>query len=97
MCSIEAHKKEQKYATDEVSSGGTRPLPSNSTQYGLIYFGLTINFTESWLNYFKYVYLCQKTMYCEEMHDLFKKIPVTLPEPYYYKNRIQLLLTDIGG
>ena len=36
MCSIEAHKKEQKYVNDEVSNGGTRPLPSNSTKCDLI-------------------------------------------------------------
>ena len=31
------------------------------------------------------------------MHELFKKIIITLPEPDDYKNKGQLLLTDIGG
>ena len=38
-------------------------------------------------------------MYCEEICELFKNNFVTIPEPqpYDYKNKGQLLLTEIGG
>ena len=41
----------------------------------------------------------QTEMYCEEMHDLFKKIPVTIPQPKPddYKKKGKLLFIDIGG
>ena len=35
-------------------------------------------------------------MYCEEMHKMFKKIPVTLPEPDNHKKKLQLMLEDTG-
>ena len=53
MCSIEAQKKNQKPVkdhkpvNDKTSSGGARPLPSNSTEEALKPFGLTLNFVES--------------------------------------------------
>ena len=38
-------------------------------------------------------------MYSEKMNEFFKKIPVTIPEPQPEdnKNKIQTLLTDMGG
>ena len=36
-------------------------------------------------------------MFCEEMLDLFHRIPVALPKPVGYINKQQILLTDIGG
>ena len=36
-------------------------------------------------------------MLCEEMLDLFQKIPVTLPKPVDYMKKISILLTDVGG
>ena len=62
-----------------------------------ISFCLTLNFTDSWLKQFKTNYLSQTTIYCEEMHKLLKKTPISLPEPDDCKNKRQLLLTDIGG
>ena len=37
-------------------------------------------------------------MYGEKMSELFNNIPVTIPQPNtdYYKNNIQMMLTDIG-
>ena len=35
-------------------------------------------------------------MFCEEILELFKIMPVTLPKPDDYINKIQMLLTDIG-
>ena len=35
-------------------------------------------------------------MYCEEIHEVFKKIPVTLLGPVDYTHK-RLLLTDAGG
>ena len=37
-------------------------------------------------------------MYCEEMRELFNRIPVTIkePKPDDYKNKRQMLLKDIG-
>ena len=34
-------------------------------------------------------------MFCEEILELFKIMPVTLPKPDDYINKIQMLLTDI--
>ena len=44
-------------------------------------------------------YQRQTTMYCEEMRQLFKIIPVTVTEEklYEYKQKIKVSLIDIGG
>ena len=44
-------------------------------------------------------YLRRTTRYCESIRELFKNIPIAVPEPklYDYKKEIQLLLTNIGG
>ena len=103
LCSIEAHEKNQKSVNkhkpinDKKSSGGDKPLSPNSTEESLKIFCLTLNFTDSWLKQFKTNYLSQTKIYCEERHKLFKKKPISLPEPDDCKNKRQLLLTDIGG
>ena len=72
-------------------------MPPNSTKYDLITFGITLNFIDIFLKPFITSYLHQTKMYCKEMHEMFKKTPVTLLEPDGYKNKRQLLLTGIGG
>ena len=36
-------------------------------------------------------------MFCDEMLDLFKKLPVNFPKPVDYINKIKKSLRDIGG
>ena len=36
-------------------------------------------------------------MFCEEIIELFQKIPAALPKPVYYIKKQQILLTYIGG
>ena len=61
----------------------------------LVSFVLTLNFVEIWLKSSKNNYLHRTTIYFEEINNQFKKISATLLEPDDYKNKRQLLLTDI--
>ena len=96
MWLIEAHERAHKSVNDQSISGDGRPLSSNSTKHDLISFGITLNFIEIWLQSFNANFLCRKTMYCEEIHHLVKKIPDTLMELDNYIKKIQLVLTDTG-
>ena len=57
--SIEAHEIEHTSVNGEASIGGGRTLLFSSTNYSLIYIGLTLNFIESWLKSLKNNYLHQ--------------------------------------
>ena len=56
-------------------------MPSDSKEKYLISFSLTSNFIASWLKQFNNNYEHRTEMFCEEMIELFQKIPVTLPKP----------------
>ena len=90
MFSIEAHGIYHPTINDDTGNGDWIPLPSNSTKYALISLVLTLNFIESWIKSFKDNYLHRTTIYCEEIHDLFKNIIVAIPEPKPddWKNKI---------
>ena len=47
--SVNKHKP----VNEDTSSSGSRPLPLNSTEKELNPFGLTLNFSDSWLKSFK--------------------------------------------
>ena len=99
MCSIEAHDRMHPTEYCDASSGGGRPLPYELKKYVLLSLGLTLNFADSWLQLFKNFFLCLTSVYGDKMSELFKNIPVTIsgPKSRYYKNKIKMFLTNIGG
>ena len=64
----------------DATSGVGRTLPPDSTEYSFLSLVPTLNFVEIWLQSSKTSYLHQKTMYCENMSELFKKIHVDILE-----------------
>ena len=56
----------------------------NSKKEALKPFGITPNFIESWFKPFKMNYENQTEIICEEMLEMFHKIPVVLPKPVGY-------------
>ena len=81
MCSIYAYERNHKLVNEEASSGGVRTQPSNSIEKALKYFFLPLNFIESWLKSYKTNNESRTALFCEEMLELFQKIPVTLSKP----------------
>ena len=65
---------------DNASSGCGRLIPPDSTMDALVSLGLTQKFIDSWLKSFKKNYLQRTMMHGKKMSELFKKIPVTIPE-----------------
>ena len=65
--------------------------------YSLLLFGITPNLLYIWIKLFITNQLYLTTMYCEENHDLFKKIAFTITEAGDNKYKIQLLLTYLRG
>ena len=85
MCFIDAYEKRHTI-WNYNDSGSLKPL------------GLILNFIDSWLQFFEENYSQWTMMYREKMSEMFKNIPVNIPEPNPgdFKNKIQYMFIDIG-
>ena len=78
MCYIDAHEKKHQSFCDDVSNGGSCPLPSNSTIEALVLLGTTIDFIGCWLKSLEQNFIDHCHMYLFNMEQLFQKIIVKL-------------------
>ena len=92
MCSIDAHEKEHQVYCDDGSSGGGRPLPSNSTTEAPDSLGATIDFIGCWLKALEYNFIEYCSMYVFNMKIVFQKILVELTKQSSPK-KTQIIIT----
>ena len=59
--------------------------------------GATINFIDIWLKFFRENFNARCDAYINAMKDMFRKIPQTIKIALTPKQKIQKLMTDIGG
>ena len=59
--------------------------------------GPTLNFIDIWLKLFDDNYDARRVAYITATKDMFKKIPQTMIKAIIPKQKVQKLMTDIGG
>ena len=97
MCSLFAHDKiKPDYKYDEISIGD-RSITKISTTKKLKALGATINFIDIWLKLFVENYDARCVAYINAMKKMFKKTPQTMIKALTPKQKVQKLMTDIGG
>ena len=97
MCSLVAHDKIQPaYEDDEIIIGG-RLIPKNSTVEALEALGANLNFIDIWLKLFEDNYEARCVAYSTDMKDMLKQIPPTIIKALTSKQKVQKLMTEIGG
>ena len=97
MCYLVAHDMLQlNYKYDE-SSIGDREIPNDATIKTLEALGANFNFIDIWLNFLRENYGARCKAYINAMKLMFRKIPQTIKISLTPKQKIQKLMTDIGG
>ena len=84
------------YKYDE-SSIGDRTIPDNATTKTLEELGDTVNFIDIWLKLLHANFNARRDAYINAMKVMFKKIPQTIKIALTTKQKVQTLMTDIGG
>ena len=97
MCSLFAHIKIQSSYEDDESSIGDRSIPKNATTESLKALGNILNFIDIWLKLFEENYDAICVAYITAMKDMFKQIPLNMIKALTPKQKVQNILTDIGG
>ena len=97
MCSLVSHDKLQLYYKDDESSIGDREIPDNATTKILEALGYTINFIDIWLKLFCESFNARCDAYIYAMKYMFMQIPQTVKILLTPKQKVQKLMTDIGG
>ena len=59
--------------------------------------GDTLNFIEIWLRLLRENYDARRVAYSTATKEMFKQIPTTMTEPLITKQKVQKLMTEIGG
>ena len=59
--------------------------------------GATLNFIEIWIKLLDKNYDARRIAYITAMKYIFKKIPTTINKPLIPKQKVQKLMTEIGG
>ena len=99
ICAPNDYETANKTGYDSVKSGVGRPIPKGSTTDALKSLCVGLNFMFTWFKYLEDNYVWHFRSYYENMEQLFKKIPLTNPEPtpqdFRYKQKLDL--SDIGG
>ena len=97
MCSLVAHDNiKPDYEDDEISIGD-RPLPKHATTETLESLGATLNFIDLWLKLLEENYDARCVTNSTDMKNMFKQIPLTMIESLTPKQKVQKLMTEIGG
>ena len=97
MCFLVAHDKIQPYYKDDESSLGNKSIYKDSTPKALGAFGATLNFIDIWLKLFLDNYSARFDAYINSMNKMFKPIPLIVKKALTPKQKVQKLMTDIGG
>ena len=97
ICSLVAHDKFQLYYKDYESSIGSRAIPDNATTKTLEALGSTIDFIYIWLILFRENFNARCDAYINAMKDMFMQKPQTVKIALTPKQKVQKLMTDIGG
>ena len=97
MCCLVAHdilQLDYKYYERSI---GDREIPDNATTKTLDALGATINFIDVWINFFREKLNARCDAYINAMKDMFMQITQTIKIALTPKQKIQKLMTDIGG
>ena len=97
MCSLVAHDRLKPDYWYYVSSIGDGAIPNDATIKTLEAFGATFNFIDIWLKLLREYYCAQSESYINSMKYMFMQIPQNVEIALTPKEKIQKLLTDIGG
>ena len=97
MCSLVAHDKIQTAYEDDEISIGDRSIPKNATTKALKALGANLNFHDIWLKLFEDNYDAIFLAYITAIKDMFKQIPQIMTKPLTPKQKVQKLITYIGG
>ena len=97
MCSLVAHDILQLYYKDDESSIGDRAITDDATIKTLEALGATINFIDIWLKLLRESFDARCEAYINAMKLMFTQIPQTVKIALNPKQKIQKLMTDIGG
>ena len=97
MCSLVAHDKIQPDYEDYKNSILDRSIPKNETTKLLKSLGATLNFIDIFLKLFDENYYPRCVAYITAMKEMLKQIPQTMSKTLPPKQKVQKLMTDIGG
>ena len=95
-CSLVVHDKMQPYYEDDERSLGDRSIPKDATTKALTALGTTFNFIDIWLKLFLDNYSAICDAYVDSI-NIFKQIPLTMKKELNPKQKVQKLMTYIGG
>ena len=97
ICSSVAHDGLQLYYKDDERSIGDMAIPDFSTIKTLEALCVNINFFDIWLKLLRETFGARCEAYINAMKLMFRKIPQTIKISLTPKQKIQKLMTDIGG
>ena len=97
ICYLVSHDKLQLDYKDYESSIGDRAIPDDATIKTLEELGATINFIGIWLKLLRENFDARCEAYINAMKVMFMKIPQTIQISLNPKQKVQKLMTDIGG
>ena len=97
MCSLFAHDKMQPDCEDDECSIGDGSILIDATPKALEALGATINFINIWLKLFLKNYNARFDTYINAMKEMFKQTSLTIKKALIPKQKVQKLMTYIGG
>ena len=97
MCSLVARDRLQPDYEDNLSSIGDREIPNDATIKTLEELGAIFNFIDIWLKLLRENYCARSESYINAMKEMLMQIPQNVEIALTSKEKIQKLLTDIGG
>ena len=97
MCSLVAHDRLQLDYDDDVRIIGDRAIPNDATIKTLESLGATFNFIDIWLKLLRENYDARCEAYINAMKEMFMQIPQTVEIALTPKQKIQKIMTYIGG
>ena len=97
MCSIVEHDKKQPAYEDDEISIGDRLISKHVTIEALEALGDTFNFIDIWLKLLDENYDARSVAYITDTKEIFKKIQTMMTKPLIPRQKVQKLMTEIGG
>ena len=97
ICYLVAHDRLQLYYKNDENIIGYREIPDNSTIKTLEALGANFNFIDIWLKLLRENVDARCEAYINAMKLMFMQIPQTVEIALTSKQKIQKIMTDIGG
>ena len=97
MCYLVPRDRLQLDYKDDESSIGDREIPNDATIKSLEALGKTFNFIDIWLKLLRGNYCARSESYIYAIKEMFMQIPQNVEIALTPKEKIQKLMTDIGG